>query len=126
MLNSPLIPVCGIPLTSPPLDSTSISLDFEAFELSPPVGLAMDSDLFEQLVSTYRRQRSLLAQLHDLNQERLRAVAYLASPTPHLALGLAHLESLKTKRHGVLTLLRANRRRAEQLLGRPIVAGKSS
>jgi hypothetical protein len=126
MLNAPISPVCGINVTSPPLDPTSCLLAFETSEPCPPIGLGADPDVFHHLVSTYRRQKSLLDQLHDLDQKRVRALGYLAAPAPHRALGLATLESLKIKRQGILTLLRANRRRAEQLLGRPVVAGGCS
>jgi len=78
---------------------------------------AAGPDLFERLVRIMKANEALLGELKALDGRLGAARAYLAEPGSHPALALATLAHLKTKRSGLLTLLRAGRIAAEAIVG---------
>jgi len=113
MLHAPVYPVSG---TTSTFSSESSPLIVEPVCPNPGDEPA-EANLFGQLVSAYHQQKTLTNQLRSLTFKLNCTRAYLESPTCHEPLALANLRRLKSKRYFVLTLLRANRRHAEQLLG---------
>lgn len=85
-------------------------------------GSPLPNNSFARLVELYRSNHVLLNELDSARNKLERARAYLASPTRNPALAAANLVHLKSKHSVVLTLLRANRRQVQGLLGRAGVA----
>ena len=81
-------------------------------------GPLLPDNTFARLVELYRSNYVLLNELDSSKNKLERARAYLASPTRNPALAAANLVHLKSKHSAVLTLLRANRRQVQDLLGR--------
>jgi hypothetical protein len=113
MLYAPVYPVNG---NIPTFSSESAPHVLEPV-CSPPGDEPADANLFAQLVSAYHQQKTLTNQLRSLTVKLNNTRTYLESSTCNQTLALVNLRHLKTKRCGVLALLRANRRRADRLLG---------
>jgi hypothetical protein len=116
MLHAPVYPVNG---NIPTFSSESSPHVFE-LTCPKPADKPEGTNRFVQLVSAYHQQKTLTNQLRSLTVKLNCTRTYLESPTCNQTLAMANLRHLKTKRCGVLTMLRANRRHAEQLLGRRI------
>ena len=82
-----------------------------------PTDEAGGPDLFERLVRIMKENERLLLELKALDARIGAARAYLAGPGCHLPLALGNLAHLRTKRSGLLTLLRAGRIAAEAIVG---------
>ena len=82
-------------------------------------------DLFGRLVRIMKANEALLLDLKAMDARLGAARAYLAEPDSHLPLALGTLAHLKTKRAGLLTLLRAGRIAAEAIVGPIDPAGVS-
>jgi hypothetical protein len=74
-------------------------------------------DAFERLVRIMKDSERLLLELQGVDARLGEARSYLAAPGSSLPLALGTLAHLKTKRSGLLTLLRSCRIAAEEVLG---------
>jgi hypothetical protein len=113
MLHAPIYPVSG--------NMSPFSSESSPHVVQPvcptPGDEPTEVNLFAQLVSAYHQQKTLTNRLRSLTFRLNCTRTYLESPTCNQTLALANLRYLKMKRYGVLALLRANRRQAEQLVG---------
>ena len=105
MLIATQFPVNGIEITTVDVSSSQRCL-----------AVAESSNPFANLVSLYKSNKILLAELTSLLKKSASARAYLDSTGCNPVLGGAQLVRLRVRRSAVLALLRANRIRARALL----------
>ncbi len=80
-------------------------------------------DLFGRFVNLYQSNEFLIAELASVKKKVVSAQAYLESTGSNPSLAKAQLNHLKVRRSAILTMLRANRLQAQDLL---IKTGKST
>jgi hypothetical protein len=121
MSRFPMNPVCGETglFFSPPsaVSGLNIAQPPHAGVVALGPGVQAPND-FESLARVVRSNERLFEELGALGVNLGRARAYLTEPVCHRHLADANVSHLKTRRSGILALMRANRLEAWEILAR--------